>query len=186
LPIFLVHRSSLHGDAALMKNYDPIPRLPTPPLLKEMKMLQREKRAKLDDGMMMVACEFCFFECCEKNLQKHINSQHGERNGNAEFLCDICSKEFYTLSGFKRHAPTHDTSLIYHCDLCGWQSTRKSSLEYHIKSHHLHMSVKKKYPCQICQKKMYRMKIDHHMAQYHQNNYDCGAVSRYENFIKYF
>lgn len=172
--LFLVHRlgehPSLEKDDSL---YERIPILPLP---------LRHKTQDVRHSTLLVACEFCFLEVFEKNLEKHILQCHSDSA--KLFLCHVCSKEFTTECRLKYHLTSHDPDKMLTCDICDMKYTMKNRLRRHIERIHLGILIYKA-ECKICEQKLaQREKLEKHMRKYHTDGFDCGARANSEtNFF---
>lgn len=167
----LRHRVEMHAEDE--KDY---PSMPSPPYAPV--RIQRIPRAKKQqEEQIIVACEFCFLEMYEKNLDDHILQCHTE-NGK-KFLCHICSNAFTKEGALKYHLVSHQLEKMFFCDLCDRKYTQKSKIRRHmIGSHASIMTAMKSYAheCRICMKKFRsRLRYENHMRASHKNGYDCGA-----------
>ncbi|RWS31972.1 MDS1 and EVI1 complex locus protein EVI1-A-like protein, partial [Leptotrombidium deliense] len=71
-------------------------------------------------------------------LNEHISAEHSEQSdGDREFKCDQCPKEFLWKSNLTRHQVAHDDNRRYTCDSCKKVFTDPSNLQRHIRSQHI-------------------------------------------------
>lgn len=175
---FLEHRIEEHPTLEdVAKNY---PSMPTPPYPPPSPPLRKNSKSKNDDIIM--ACEFCFMEMYEKNLDKHIYQCHTEKG--KDFLCHICSKEFTKEIALRHHLISHYPEQMFTCDICDRKFNIKHKLVRHIRQSHLYVK-RCAIQCKICLKKFReKKKFPVHMETYHKDGYDCGArVNSETNFF---
>ncbi|XP_029434311.1 PR domain zinc finger protein 15 isoform X2 [Rhinatrema bivittatum] len=116
-------------------------------------------------------CEMCYrFFSTNSNLSKH-KKKHGDK----KFACEICNKMFYRkdvmldhqrrhLEGVKRvkreELPNTGESLIRYkkepssCPVCGKMFSCRSNMNKHLLTH-----GDKKYTCEICGRKFFRVDV---------------------------
>ena len=68
--------------------------------------------------------------------------------GEKPFSCDVCSKNFSTVSTLNDHKRIHTGEKPYKCDICGNAFSGRSGLFSHRKIH----TGEKPYSCGICNK----------------------------------
>ncbi|XP_053561877.1 PR domain zinc finger protein 15 [Bombina bombina] len=116
-------------------------------------------------------CEMCYrFFSTNSNLSKH-KKKHGEK----KFACEICNKLFYRRDVMLEHHRRHlegvrrvkreaihqnaDNAIKYKkepsaCPVCGKMFSCRSNMNKHLLTH-----GDKKYTCEICGRKFYRVDV---------------------------
>jgi KRAB domain-containing zinc finger protein len=142
------------------------------------KKLSVIKRHVKKHGLEM--CRFCEFVGENKILETHVISEHRKTikckkcqrlinteeedyeqhvekcQGQHEYKCEHCDKEFKYKSTLKVHQITHDASLPkrFSCEHCDYQSHFKANLQKHIESKHS-ADRQRSIPCPVCEKLYY-------------------------------
>lgn len=103
-------------------------------------------------------CDHCPYKCNIKNsLSRHIQVMHLPRQPRS-YICTKCEKCYLSRTGLHNHSKTCGQSidsfnlLIYFCDHCGYESSKKSYITNHIKSNHLPRDFRLKKTCKKCSK----------------------------------
>ncbi|XP_073831434.1 uncharacterized protein [Musca autumnalis] len=89
---------------------------------------------------------------CEKSfvLRGHLVEHVNRHNGNMNFVCIICEREFRYTATLREHMRTHtDNRMEYLCPHCGKKCKSASSLSQHV---NIHLNLKK-YECPLCPKR---------------------------------
>ena len=122
-------------------------------------------------------CDKKFFY--ERNLHRHINSEHGENN---EYSCGQCKKIFNRKDTLARHQfevhgnlgdgtyrfpGTTSINNNFSCEQCGVKFKRKPYLKRHINE--VHQLQDRQYDCEKCGKKFTRQeKMKRHIHDVHE------------------
>ncbi|KAH1003731.1 hypothetical protein HUJ04_003601 [Dendroctonus ponderosae] len=143
-----------------------------------------ERFERLDNGKFM--CKFC-----EKLMKSHhaiidhINSIHTKDN---EYLCNICSAKYHSLSVLKNHMRKHsehksNVKVGYECADCGKEFTTPDALNAHQVSCHTEDYDKLldgKFRCKRCPKVVVaKISMEEHVKADHLNEaYLCPSCGK--------
>jgi len=94
-------------------------------------------------------CDHCDYTANYKYVVKrHALTKHG---GAPKNICSECGKKFHEKSRLDFHVREIHEKIRFHCDQCEYTTTRKLTLNEHIKVKH-EGATPKSYPCDQCEK----------------------------------
>ena len=117
---------------------------------------------KNHEGVVLETCHICGGKY--KDLKKHINRSHNNKNNNLMVKCESCGKEIR-----KMHLAVHMKQVHmerkYACHLCSYKAQSNSNLKLHISKSHLGVKELKKEQCPHCDVRT--RSLQHHLKIYH-------------------
>lgn len=114
-------------------------------------------------------------------LNCNIHYEQVSQNNQKQYLCDICSKTFQSMSGLRFHMKSHYDSKPYACQYCGKSFAIPSYKKRHER---IHMD-KKSFVCHICSIAFKSPNgLKYHMRTHTgEANYHCDTCSK--SFTRY-
>ncbi|XP_063697986.1 zinc finger protein 227-like [Culicoides brevitarsis] len=116
-------------------------------------------------------CKYCPRYFLKENLREHYQKQHKPRK------CEDCGKVYFNEMSFIYHKKTHEEPK-FTCDICGQKSPTKLVLKGHMET--IHLKIREKSKCEICNKMIMTYKMKLHIQQTHERklNFKCDICKK--------
>ena len=109
------------------------------------KSITKERNAKGH----RVECSNWFSVCNESSSGRQYPKLHeAVHNGQYRYSCDVCRKQFMSLSDWKVHQHVHSGERPFSCGVCFKSFIQRTHLQAHLHTH----SGERPFSCDVCRK----------------------------------
>lgn len=134
------------------------------------------------DGKHEFTCQHCYKKY--KNLVYLRNHQTSNHLHEDTFMCEACSKVFFSLEKLKEHEKVHVKEDIAYCELCKKSYSSRAAIRRHSETVHV-VEKQRPHKCEVCNYAftcMWHLR-EHYRIHTDQRDYVCPVCSRAFNHI---